>query len=233
MARSRSIILCSYSNSTVGGELINITKKFLPSLKPNSFQAIKVMRAESSHFHVITSNDIHYFCYSETPQGEIDRRVVLCFINKLKDIVLSKYSCEQVLAVQSIPLERELQDLIIGFNQTDPADIIKKSPEVLKKLNILQQQLAENLDEVTNRGKDVDKLLAQTEELKDVAIMYLIDATKLKNKFMGMGDAIGKRKRNIICGIILFVAVCLVAYIIAGCICGFTFKKCGKQNAIY
>jgi hypothetical protein len=216
IGRNQKVVLSEYTEYK--GKFPAIAREVLTKLTPETRQTIGL---EDKYYHAITSNNIHYMCYTN---GDYNKVLIFGFLTKLKETILEEYPYEKIMSTEDsgLPVQDIIKRTIDEFNSKDDLELLSKSQVLIKKVGELKEEVVQNLSRLLERDNLLDELLEKTKALEGVSVEYVNDTKKLKCKM---------KQRYIIYGVIMFVALLLVVYIIMGIVCGFTFK-CFRKSQI-
>ena len=218
VGRNQKVVLSEYTEYK--GKFPSIAREILAKLAPESKQT---MSLEDNYFHAISSNNINYMCYTN---GNFSKVLIFGFLSKLKDAVLQEYPYETIMSTEEsgLPVQDIIKRVMDEYNAKDDSELLSKSQILFNKVSELKEATVQNLAAMLDRDRILDELLIQTKALEGVSVEYVNDTKKLKWKM---------KKRYIIYSITMFMALLLVAYIIMGIVCGFSFQCFRKKKVGY
>jgi hypothetical protein len=144
---------------------------------------------------------------------------VMKFLNDMLKGFKEKFSSDQIYKAAAFGLkyDDEIRMLINRYNNS--ADM-NSSSEAMKAAMKLKDITIENLSEILDNNNKLDMLLEKTKAEVEITGVYVRDAKKLKCEML---------KRKILYSLGIFIAVIVIALIIASIVCrGITFPKCRK-----
>ena len=172
-------------------------------------------------FHCQVENEIVYICGSE---GEYTSRQVYGYLNEIKGKFKEQFGggkyprstdlTPKTCARFSATLAAETR----VFNENPESD---KMGKLRAQIDDVKQVMLQNIDDLIQRGDQIDHLVSSTGELQYEAAKFQTNATTLKRAMM---------MRNIKLAIALFLALCILGLIIAFVACGIDFGKCKSDS---
>jgi len=209
-------VLAEYTDAGLTGNFSTVTRVLLKKIPKGDNKLSYVYGEKAYVFHYEVSDDLIYLCMTDY---DYNRMAAFEFLAEVKERFIATYGNRGKTA-NAFAFNNDFQPVIQQkmeqFNSRK-----NKVYEVQEKVNLVKSQMEKNIDQVLQRGEQIELLVDRTEELNEQAFKFKKVSNNL-NRAM--------RWRNIKYTITLGLIVLIIIYIVVAFICGPTFKKCSKKN---
>ena len=139
----------------------------------------------------------------------MDDKIAFAYLNEIKELILKKYSVDELLNTNGSQLEEGKEILLKKMKFYNSHPVTTSNGHLLENLNLAKEVVIENIETLLDRDNKMTILVQKTDDLKDFS----------NNIFSLTGD-ISKREserknRYAVVVICLFIVILILIYIFA------------------
>ena len=139
----------------------------------------------------------------------MDDKIAFAYLNEIKELILKKYSVDELLNTNGSQLEEGKEILLKKMKFYNSHPVTTSNGHLLENLNLAKDVVIENIETLLERDNKMTILVQKTDDLKDFS----------NNIFSLTGD-ISKREserknRYAVVVICLFIVILILIYIFA------------------
>ncbi len=139
----------------------------------------------------------------------MDDKIAFAYLNEIKELILKKYSVDELLNTNGSQLEEGKEILLKKMKFYNSHPVTTSNGHLLENLNLAKDVVIENIETLLDRDNKMTILVQKTDDLKDFS----------NNIFSLTGD-ISKREserknRYAVVVICLFIVILILIYIFA------------------
>ena len=139
----------------------------------------------------------------------MDDKIAFAYLNEIKELILKKYSVDELLNTNGSQLEEGKEILLKKMKFYNSHPVTTSNGHLLENLNLAKDVVIENIETLLDRDNKMTILVQKTDDLKDFS----------NNIFSLTGDISKKeserKNRYVVVVICLFIVILILIYIFA------------------
>ena len=212
---------CIMYENTIMSENYSQYYSLSPNVK-NDIRELSITLTEPKTRRIITDGEMYYgfmninekyniICLSD---GKFSKKLMMDFLKSIEEDFnqLSNYQSH----FNTIQLKNLLREKTDYYN--DPRN--DQIQNIKNQINDVKTMMIENIDQIIERGENIDTIVDSTGELSHLATGFRSNATRLQRRLWW---------KNIKMGITIFLIFLILIFIILMIICHPNFSKCKNK----